>query len=76
MFNNKAREKVFEHEVLLEIEFLQKRYGDDALRIAEEKAVRPENRTRRRQVLEEVARRLAGRSPSTKRGILSRLLGV
>jgi hypothetical protein len=41
-----------------------------------EKAGRPENRTRRRLVLEEVARRLAGVEPPRKRGLLGRLLGA
>lgn len=57
MFGRKTQEAAFEHEVLLEMEFLRKLHGDDAVRVAGEKAGRPENRTRRRLVLEEVARR-------------------
>ena len=76
MFSNKAREKTFEHEVLLEIEFLRKRHGEDALLVAQAKVVRPENRTRRRQVLEEVVRRLAGANRPSKRGFFERFLGA
>ena len=76
MFSNKAREKTFEHEVLLEMEFLRKRHGDDALVVAQAKVVRPENRTHRRKVLEEVARRLSGQDRPAKRSFFNRLLGA
>ena len=75
MFSNKAREKTIEHEVLLEMEFLRKLHGDEAPRIAAGKAVRPENRTHRRLVLEEVARRLAGQDRPARRSFIGRLLG-
>lgn len=76
MFGNKAREKTFEHEVLLEMEFLRKLHGDEAADIAAHKAVRPQNRTHRRKVLEEVARRLAGEDQPAKRSFFGRLLGA
>jgi len=76
MFGKKTNETWFEHEVLLEMEFLRKLHGDDAARVADEKAARPENRTRRRRVLEEVARRLSGVDHPPKRGFFGRLLGA
>ena len=73
---NKPREKVFEHEVLLEMDFLRKLHGDEAASVAADKAVRPSNRTHRRLVLEEVARRLAGANQPVKRSFFTRLLGA
>lgn len=72
MFGNKARRNAFEREVRLEIEILQKHHGEDAPRVAKEKAARPTNRTARRKVLEEAARQLSGGAP-TRRGLISRL---
>ncbi len=49
-----------EREIRIEMEYLTKLHGDDAARIALEKAARPKLRTVRRRVLEATARRLAG----------------
>lgn len=76
MFGSKARRNAFEREVRLEIEILRKLHGDDAHRVAVEKAQRPTNRTARRKVLEEAARQLGGASAGEPRkGILEKLLG-
>lgn len=75
MFGNRSQRESFEREVKIEMELLQKLHGDEAARVAAEKAVRPTNRTLRRKVLEETARRLSRPlKPSTK-GFLGRLLG-
>lgn len=73
MFGKRARREQFEREVRIEIELLRKVHGDDALRVAQEKAVRPTNRTARRKVLEETARRLANQTPPEKKGFFSSL---
>lgn len=48
-----------EREIRIEMEYLTKLHGDDASRIALEKAGRPNQRTMRRRVLAAAARRLA-----------------
>ncbi|MCF8506452.1 MAG: hypothetical protein K9G59_16195 [Caulobacter sp.] len=68
-----TRRETFEREVRIEVEFLRKLHGDDALRVAREKAARPTNRTARRKVLEETARRLSGETGSGKRSFLGGL---
>lgn len=68
-----TRRETFEREVRIEVEFLRKLHGDDALRVAREKAARPTNRTARRKELEETARRLSGETGSEKRSFLGRL---
>jgi len=73
MFGNKARRSAFEREVRIEIEILQKLHGDDAPRVATEKAARPTNRTARRKVLEEAARQLNGAEAPARRGLIGRL---
>lgn len=77
MFGNKARRQAFEREVRLEIEILRKLHGDDAHRVAVEKAGRPTNRTARRKVLEEAVRQLSpgGESVAAPKGVLARLFG-
>ncbi|HRD45775.1 MAG TPA: hypothetical protein PLF78_04755 [Caulobacter sp.] len=72
MFGYKARRHAFESEVRLEIELLRKLHGDEAPRVAREKAARPTNRTARRKVLEEAARRLDG-DPAARPGLISRI---
>ena len=73
MFGNKARRSAFEREVRIEIEILRKLHGDDAPRVAIDKAARPTNRTARQKVLEEVVRQLNGQPPAVRRGLVSRL---
>ena len=73
MFGKKTRRATFEREVRIEIELLRKLHGDDALRVAREKAVRPTNRTARRKVLEETARRLSGETAPEKKSFLGGL---
>lgn len=75
MFGRNARRDSFEREVRIEIEILSKLHGDDAGRVASEKAARRSNRTQRRKVLEETARRLNGHPPTPAGGLLSRLFG-
>lgn len=76
MFGKKSRRESFEREVKIEMEFLRKLHGDEAARVAVEKAARPTNRTTRRKVLEEAARRLqAGDAEPARKGFFSRLLG-
>lgn len=76
MFGNKARRSAFDREVRLEIEILRKLHGDDAHRVAIEKAGRPTNRTFRKKVLDEAVRQLggAGAAPPRKR-LLEKLFG-
>ena len=76
MFGKKTRRESFEREVRIEVELLRKIHGDDAARVAAEKAVRPTNRTARRKVLEAAAKRLAAENPPEKKGFLSRLFGA
>lgn len=75
MFGRKARQESFEREVRIEIELLSKLHGDQAARVAAEKAARPTNRTTRRKVLEEAARRLDGHPPSPRKGLLQTIFG-
>lgn len=75
MFGNGSRRETFEREVRIEMEHLRKLHDDDAPRVAAEKAVRPTNRTLRRKVLEETARRLSGPLKPARKRFLSRLLG-
>lgn len=77
MFGNKTRRHAFEREVSLEIEILRKLHGEDAHRVAVEKAGRPTNRTARRKVLEETVRRLseAGEAGLSHKSLLGRLFG-
>jgi len=76
MFGNRSRRQAFEREVRIEMGLLRKLHGDEAARVAGEKAVRPTNRTVRRKVLEETARRLAGEDAAPRKGLISRLLGA
>ncbi len=64
----------FEREVRVEIEYLTKVYGDDASRVAAEKAARPSNRTQRRKILEEAHRRMTSGPPQPRRGLLNLIL--
>lgn len=76
MFGKKSRRESFEREVKIEMELLRKLHGDEAARVAVEKAARPTNRTARRKVLEETARRLqVSEEAPAKKGFFSRLLG-
>lgn len=75
MFGRNARRDSFEREVRIEIELLTKLHGEEAGRVAREKADRPTNRTKRRKVLEETARRLNGHGPAARKGLLGRLFG-
>ena len=74
MFGIKARRSLLEQEVQLEIEVLLKLHGDGAAQVAREKAARPSNRTARRKVLEEAARRL-NNEPEPRRTLVERLFG-
>lgn len=74
MFGIKARRSLLEQEVQLEIEVLLKLHGEDAAQVAKEKAARPSNRTARRKVLEEAARRL-NNEPEPRRTLVERLFG-
>jgi hypothetical protein len=76
MFGVRSRREAFEREVRTEIDLLRKFHGENAARVAAEKAVRPTNRTARRKVLEEAARRLLSDARPAGKGILSRLLGA
>lgn len=73
MFGKKSRQASFEREVRIEIELLRKLHGDDAARVAAEKAARPTNRTARRKVLEEAVRRLTDTGEAQPKGALGRL---
>lgn len=73
MFDKKSRRAAFEREVRIEIELLRKLHGDDAARVAAEKAARPTNRTARRKVLEETVRRLTDGGQAPPKGALERL---
>lgn len=75
MFGNRSRREAFEREVKIEMELLQKLHGDDAARVAAEKAARPTNRTARQKVLDEAVRRLSGETQPVKRGPFSWLTG-
>ena len=75
MFGKKARRESFEREVRIEMELLTKLHGDEAARVAGEKAARPTNRTTRRKVLEEPARRLSGEGPPARKGLLGMIFG-
>ncbi len=74
MFGIKARRSLLEQEVQLEIEVLLKLHGEGAAQVAKEKAARPSNRTARRKVLEEAARRL-NNEPEPRRTLVERLFG-
>lgn len=76
MFGKRTRREAFEREVRIELELLRKLHGDDAARVAAEKAARPTNRTARRKVLEETVKRLSGETPPARKGLISRLLGA
>ena len=75
IFDWQRRTKIFWHEVRTEVELLKKFHGDDAARIAAEKAARPTNRTFRRKVLEEAARQLSGKPPEPQKRFIGNLLG-
>jgi hypothetical protein len=77
MFGRKIRKADFEREVDIEIEILTKIHGQDAARVAREKAVRPTNRTHRRRVLEEAVRRLDERIPPAqpRASLMTKLFG-
>lgn len=77
MFGRKERSQDLEREVKLEVEILKKLHGDDAPRVAREKASRPTNRTFRQKVLDGAARQLesGGGSQQAPKSVLERLLG-
>lgn len=75
MFGRNPRRESFEHEVQIEIDLLTKLHGDEAGRVAREKAARPTNRTVRRKVLEETARRLDGHGAAPGKRLLGRIFG-
>lgn len=75
MFGWGSGRDTFEREVRMEVEYLTKVYGDDALRIAGEKAARPSNRTGRRKVLDEACRRLSSRPTLARKRLLDRFIG-
>ncbi|MES2036080.1 MAG: hypothetical protein V4466_18080 [Pseudomonadota bacterium] len=70
MFGSLRGSEDFHREVVVEVQYLTKLHGDDALRIAREKADRPDLRTQRRKVLEAAVRKLAGQPE--KRSLLGR----
>jgi hypothetical protein len=74
MFGYRARRSAFDREVQIEIETLRKLHGDGAAQVAKEKAARPTNRTVRRKVLEEAARKL-NNEPEGLRSLAARLFG-
>lgn len=71
MFGSSRGSDDFQREVVVEVQYLTKLHGEDALRIAREKADRPELRTQRRKVLEAAVRQLEGQPE--KKGLLGRL---
>lgn len=73
MFGSKARRSEFDREVRTEIQILRKLHGEAAGQVARAKAERPTNRTARRKVLEEAARRLNGEA-APRRSLIDRLL--
>lgn len=75
MFGRKERSQDLEREVILEIEILRKLHGDDALRVAREKAGRTTNRSFRQKVLDAAARRLGSEGDPGRKGVLDRLFG-
>ena len=75
MFGQRSRRESFEREVKIEMEFLRTLHGEEAPRVAAEKAARPTNRTTRRKVLEEATRRLSNPPEPARKGFFSRLLG-
>lgn len=60
----------FKRDVTVELEYLTKVHGEDALRVAREKAARPNLRTARRKILEAVVRRLEGSEKPSSKGFL------
>lgn len=60
MFGLGRHNKDLEREIRIEMAYLTELHGDDASRIAMEKAARPNQRKVRRRILEAAARRLAG----------------
>lgn len=75
MFGRKSRRDAFERDVRIEIELLTKLHGENAATVAAEKAARPTNRTKRREVLEEAHRRLSGVTSPRRNGLLTALFG-
>ena len=71
MFRPVSRREDFEREVRIEVEYLTKLHGEEAARVAAEKADRPGNRTQRRKVLVEAHRRLSGDATRTRKGLLN-----
>jgi hypothetical protein len=65
----------FRREVGLEVQYLTTLHGEDALRIAREKAERPLLRTARRKILEATVRELETRylPPKPRKSLLGRL---
>ena len=57
-WNWRANREAFEREVIVEVEYLRRLHGEEAARVAREKAARPGQRTLRRKVLEAAAARL------------------
>jgi len=64
----------FERDVQMEVRYLRRLHGDDALRIARLKAVRPYQRTRRRKILNATVRRIQRQTPRPL-GLFDRLFG-
>lgn len=58
MFGQLGGNESFNREVAVEVDYLTKLHGEDALRVAREKAARPNIRSARRKVLEAAVRRL------------------
>lgn len=58
MFGHLGGSETFHREVAVEVDYLTKLHGEDALRVAREKAARPNIRSARRKILEAVVRRL------------------
>lgn|GEM_PF-6862057 len=58
MFGQLGGKGDFHRDVAVEMDYLTRLHGDDALRVAREKAARPNIRTARRKILEAAAQRL------------------
>ena len=59
LFKRRTNKDDFEREVLREMAYMRDLHGEDAHRVAKERAARPRLGGARRRVIEEAARRLA-----------------
>jgi hypothetical protein len=59
LFGRGNNRRDFDREVEIEVQYLRRLHGEQAAQVAREKAVRPNQRTMRRKVLEAAAARLA-----------------